>query len=59
MKVGDLVEWTVDGDVGVVTGIHENCFRVEWSVPSWSGGEWYRYNHPSIVKINGEHNESR
>ena len=52
MQVGDLVEWTVDGDVGVVTGISEKCFRVEWSVPSWDGGEWYEYDHPSIVKIN-------
>ena len=52
MQVGDLVEWTVDGDVGVVTGISEGLFRVEWSVPSWSGGEWYEYDHPSIVKIN-------
>ena len=53
MKVGDLVEWTVDGDVGVVTGISENCYRIVWSVePSWSGGEWYEYDHPSIVKIN-------
>jgi hypothetical protein len=51
VKVGDLVEWTVDGDIGIVTGIHENCFRVSWSVPS-CGGEWYRYDHPSIIKIN-------
>ena len=52
MKVGDLVEWTVDGDVGVVTGVSKEFFRVLWPVCLEDGGEWYRYDHPSIVKIN-------
>ena len=53
MKVGDLVEWTVDGDVGVVIGTNEEFFKILWHAVCFeSTGEWYRYDHPSIIKIN-------
>jgi|TARA_R100000664_G_C2634894_1_gene62671 hypothetical protein len=30
MKVGDLVEWTEDGDIGVVTLIHGLHAYIQW-----------------------------
>ncbi len=40
MKVGDLVEWTGDGDIGIVVAMRRGSFGVKWSGETKI--EWYR-----------------
>jgi len=40
MKVGDLVEWVADGDIGIVVGVKGEAFGVRWSEETKI--EWYR-----------------
>ena len=40
MKVGDLVEWTRDGDIGIVVATAGKSFGVKWSGETKI--EWYR-----------------
>ena len=40
MKVGDLVEWIADGDIGVVVKTAGKAFCVKWSEFK---PEWYRH----------------
>lgn len=48
-KIGDLVTWTADGDLGIVTRVktsdYENIF-IEWSVDARASG-WHA-PHPSL-----------
>ena len=39
VKVGDLVEWIADGDIGVVVEVDGKAFSVKWSEFK---PEWYR-----------------
>jgi len=40
MKVGDLVEWIADGDIGIVVATAGKAFGVKWSQETKI--EWYR-----------------
>ena len=51
-KIGDLVEWKLDGDIGVITDIAalngEIC--IHWLDEPHKGG-YYRKDHPSVRKV--------
>jgi hypothetical protein len=55
--VGDLVTWTADGDIGIVTnmnaGDYENIF-IEWTVDSRASG-WHA-PHPSLKLLSSPRN---
>ena len=40
VKVGDLVEWIDDGDIGIVIQVKGKTFCVKW--PGFEKSEWYK-----------------
>ena len=50
MKVGDLVEWITDGDIGIVTLIHGLHAYVQWTrEPEKSS--LIRQDHPALKRL--------
>jgi len=51
LKIGDLVEWKLDGDIGIIVDIaHTGEICIHWSDEPHKGG-YYRRNHPTLRKV--------
>jgi hypothetical protein len=51
MKVGDLVRWSSNGEMGIVVECHNHSFRVCW-LRSDRAPCGYAADHPDIEVIN-------
>ena len=50
VKIGDLVIWNVDGDVGVITKLEEDFIFIEWMSEPELGG-WYPNYHEHLERV--------
>ena len=51
-KIGDLVEWKLDGDIGIIVDIsqYDGEICIHWNDEPHKGG-YYRRDHPTLRKV--------